>query len=102
MLSDGGGGDERRSDRGISKSQRGGNPGHLRVETGRPNVDRADGGAQGWLAVERLPGERSGAQLGAGGSSGYPRVALRGSELLFAWTDSTSSLRVQTASARLP
>jgi hypothetical protein len=42
------------------------------------------------------------APLGAGRSSGYPRMALRGSELLFAWTDSANSLRVQTASARLP
>ena len=42
------------------------------------------------------------ATLGAGRSSGYPRMALHGNELLFAWTDSEASLRVQTASARLP
>jgi hypothetical protein len=42
------------------------------------------------------------APLGAGRSSGYPRMALHGNELLFAWTDSASSLRVQTASAKLP
>jgi len=35
-------------------------------------------------------------------TSGYPRVARHGDELLFAWTESTDGrLRVQTASARL-
>jgi hypothetical protein len=55
--------------------------------------------------VERS-GRRSAAMpiapLGANRSSGYPRMARRGDELLFAWTGSDNSLRVQTASAKLP
>ncbi len=36
-------------------------------------------------------------------SSGYPRVALSGSELVFAWTESANGqTRVRTATARLP
>jgi hypothetical protein len=42
------------------------------------------------------------APLGASRSSGYPRMAREVDELLFAWTGSDNSLRVQTASAKLP
>ncbi|MGQ0735908.1 MAG: sialidase family protein [Acidobacteriota bacterium] len=35
-------------------------------------------------------------------SSGYPRVALHGQELVFAWTESEGGLSVKTAVARLP
>ncbi len=44
------------------------------------------------------------AGIGANRTSGYPRMARRGDELVFAWTESTNEgkLRVQTASARLP
>ena len=35
-------------------------------------------------------------------NSGYPRMARRGNELVFAWTGSDDSLRVETAVARLP
>jgi hypothetical protein len=55
--------------------------------------------------VERS-GQRSApitvAPLGASRSSGYPRMAREVDELLFAWTGSDNSLRVQTASAKLP
>jgi hypothetical protein len=55
--------------------------------------------------VERS-GQRSAAitvtPLGANRSSGYPRMAREVDELLFAWTGSDDSLRVQTASAKLP
>jgi hypothetical protein len=52
-------------------------------------------------------GERSPAQTIAGieaaRASGYPRVALRADELLFAWTETANGLsRVRTAVARLP
>jgi hypothetical protein len=40
--------------------------------------------------------------LASGRASGYPRLALSGSDVVFAWTESTSgSARVQTAAARL-
>ena len=55
--------------------------------------------------VERT-GRRSAAatvtDIGANRNSGYPRMARRGSELLFAWTGTDDSLRVQTATARIP
>ena len=35
-------------------------------------------------------------------SSGYPRVAAHGDELVFAWVDRTSGSQVRTARARLP
>jgi hypothetical protein len=40
--------------------------------------------------------------LAANRSSGYPRMALSGDELLFAWTDRDGGSVVRTASARLP
>jgi hypothetical protein len=40
--------------------------------------------------------------MGANRNSGYPRMARRGQELVFAWTGTDDSLRVQTAAARLP
>ena len=55
--------------------------------------------------VERN-GQRSAAitvtDLGASRNSGYPRLARRGQELIFAWTGSGDRLRVETAIARLP
>ena len=55
--------------------------------------------------VER-GGQRSAAvtvtDLGANRNSGYPRLARRGQELMFAWTGTGDSLRVETAVARLP
>lgn len=53
-------------------------------------------------------GERSApvtiAGLAAGRASGYPRMALHGRELVFAWTESGAggALQVKTASAALP
>ena len=35
-------------------------------------------------------------------SSGYPRMALSGNELIFAWVDRTVGSQVRTAVARLP
>ena len=53
--------------------------------------------------VERT-GQRSAAvtvtDIGANRNSGYPRMARRGAELVFAWTGTDDSLRVQTAAAR--
>ena len=40
--------------------------------------------------------------LGERRNSGYPRMARRGQELIFAWTGSGDRLRVETATARLP
>jgi len=42
------------------------------------------------------------AQLDAGRSSGYPRIAQHGDELVFAWTARDNGLKVQTAVAKLP
>ena len=55
--------------------------------------------------VERN-GQRSAAftvtDLGERRNSGYPRMARRGQELIFAWAGSGDRLRVETATARLP
>jgi hypothetical protein len=40
--------------------------------------------------------------MGANRNSGYPRMVRHGQELVFAWTGTDDSLRVQTAVARLP
>ena len=40
--------------------------------------------------------------LGGSRNSGYPRLARRGTELIFAWTGTGDRLRVETAIARLP
>ena len=40
--------------------------------------------------------------IGANRNSGYPRMARRGAELVFAWTGTDDSLRVKTAAALLP
>lgn len=51
-------------------------------------------------------GERSASQvvaaLDSGRASGYPRLARRGRELLFAWTETGRERRVRTAVASLP
>lgn len=39
--------------------------------------------------------------IGSGRTSGYPRMARAGSELLFAWTDTAAAPRLATARARL-
>ena len=39
--------------------------------------------------------------IGSGRSSGYPRLARRGQELVFAWTDAGNPSQVRTAVARL-
>jgi hypothetical protein len=39
--------------------------------------------------------------IGAGRSSGYPRMARRGNELVFAWVDAGEKPRVRTAVAQL-
>ena len=41
------------------------------------------------------------ADMGANRNSGHPRMALRGNELVFAWTGTDDSLRVQTAIGRI-
>ena len=65
-------------------------------------------GQQAAFKVRRVEptGQRSAAvtvtDIGANRNSGYPRMARRGAELVFAWTGTDDSLRVQTAAARLP
>jgi len=39
--------------------------------------------------------------IGSSRSSGYPRLARRGDELIFAWTDAGDKPQVRTAIARL-
>jgi hypothetical protein len=39
--------------------------------------------------------------IASGPSSGYPRLARRGNELIFAWTDAGDTPQVRTAVARL-
>jgi hypothetical protein len=55
--------------------------------------------------VERN-GQRSAAvtvtDMGEHRNSGYPRLARRGQELIFAWTGAGERLRVETATARVP
>jgi hypothetical protein len=86
---------------------------------GRVDVEQlADGSAVvGWIEragrsttfmVRRVEsnGRRSApvsvVDLGDQRNSGYPRMARRGQELIFAWTGSGDHLRVETATARLP
>ncbi|MCU1385704.1 MAG: hypothetical protein JWL71_4401 [Acidobacteria bacterium] len=86
---------------------------------GRVDVEQlADGSAVvGWIElgggktafkVRRVEanGQRSAAftvtDLGDRRNSGYPRIARRGHELIFAWTGTGDHLRVETAVARLP
>jgi hypothetical protein len=65
-------------------------------------------GSQAAFKVRRV--ERSGqrsaavtvAEMGANRNSGYPRMARRGNEIVFAWTGTDDSLQVKTATARLP
>jgi hypothetical protein len=40
--------------------------------------------------------------IASGRSSGYPRMARRGNELIFAWTEAGERSQVRTAVARLP
>jgi hypothetical protein len=40
--------------------------------------------------------------IASGRSSGYPRLARRGNELIFAWTEAGERSQVRTAVARLP
>jgi hypothetical protein len=70
-------------------------------------IELADQGAQ--FRVRRV--ERSGTRsssmtvssLVGGRASGYPRIALSGDDIVFAWTDEAQrGSRVQTAVARLP
>ena len=64
--------------------------------------------ARSQFRVRRITagGERSASQvvsgIDAGRASGYPRLARRGDELLFAWTESGAQPRVRTAAARIP
>jgi hypothetical protein len=86
---------------------------------GRVDVEQLSDGSAivGWIEraggrtafkVRRVEenGRRSDAitvtDLGDRRNSGYPRMARRGQELVFAWTASGDRLRVETATARLP
>ena len=65
-------------------------------------------GGQAAFKVRRVEasGQRSAAvtvtDLGTNRNSGYPRMARRGNEVVFAWTGTDDSLQVKTATARLP
>jgi hypothetical protein len=69
-------------------------------------IELAEGKAA--FKVRRIEpsGRRSAAitvtDIGANRNSGYPRMARRGNELLFAWTGTDDSLRVKTALAHIP
>lgn len=54
---------------------------------------KADGSRSESTSVAAVTGNRS---------SGYPRMALHGGELVFAWTDRESGSQVKTAVAQLP
>ena len=54
---------------------------------------RRDGSKSEPVTIAGMVGNRS---------SGYPRMALHGDELVFAWTERAGASQVQTASARLP
>ena len=86
---------------------------------GRVDVEQMPDGSAvvGWIEhsgrstafkVRRIErnGQRSAAivvtDLSGRRNSGYPRIARRGEELVFAWTGSGDRLRVETATARLP
>jgi hypothetical protein len=86
---------------------------------GRVDVEQMPDGSAvvGWIElsagraafqVRRVErgGQRSAAititDMGGARNSSYPRLALRGQELTFAWTGSGDHLRVETAVARLP
>jgi len=69
-------------------------------------IEQADGKSA--FKVRRIEpsGHRSAAivvaDMGTNRNSGYPRMARRGNELVFAWTGTDDSLQVKTAVARLP
>jgi hypothetical protein len=69
-------------------------------------IELANGRASFNVRRVARSGQRSGAvivtDIGANRNSGYPRMARHGAELVFAWTGTDDSLRVQTASARIP
>jgi hypothetical protein len=86
---------------------------------GRVDVEQMPDGSAvvGWIElanrtaafkVRRVDpnGQRSAAvtvtDLGERRNSGYPRIARRGQELIFAWTGSGDRLGVETATARMP
>ena len=68
-------------------------------------IEFGDGKSQFKMRRVRPSGERSTAitvsGLAAGRSSGYPRMARFGNELIFAWTESATPSRVLTARAGL-
>jgi hypothetical protein len=69
-------------------------------------IEFLEGRAQFTLRRVEASGQRSSAMavsgLNAGRSSGYPRMARFGDELVFAWTEPTDTPGVRTAIARVP
>ena len=69
-------------------------------------IEHADGRTQ--VRVRRITpsGERSNAvvvaEIEGSRSSGYPRLAVHGNEILFAWTARDGTTKVMTSAARLP
>jgi hypothetical protein len=69
-------------------------------------IEQADQRAQFKVRRVEPNGQRSMAVtvagLDAGRTSGYPRIAVHGRELIAAWVERVSTRRVQTATARIP
>lgn len=69
-------------------------------------IEFADGKAQFRMRRVTAAGERTApvtiAGLSANRASGYPRMALSGGELIFAWTDSGTPTTVKTARVAIP
>ena len=68
-------------------------------------IEFADGKAQFKMRRVQPSGQRGDATpvagIGSGRSSGYPRMARFGDELVFAWTETGDTARVRTATARV-
>jgi hypothetical protein len=69
-------------------------------------IEFADGRAQFKMRRVQPSGEKGAAMpvagIGSGRSSGYPRMARFGDELLFAWTETGDAPGVRTATTRIP
>ena len=68
-------------------------------------IEFADGKAQFKMRRVQASGQRGDASpvagIGSGRSSGYPRMARFGDELVFAWTETGDTAGVRTATARV-
>jgi hypothetical protein len=89
------------------------------VSMGRVDIEWLDDGSAAALYIEQLDkrtqvrvrritpsGEKSNAlvvaEIEGSRASGYPRLAARGNEIVFAWTARDGTTRVMTSTARIP